>query len=217
LARRSGRFAGLAAQLDGLVLPKAEDPAAFSALAAQTGGLPLWALIETPRGVLRAEALADHPAVAGLIMGSNDLAAALHLPPGPAQRQGLLPSLSLAVLAARAAGKPVLDGVFNALGPAHETALAAECAAGRTLGFDGKTLIHPGQIGPAHAAFSPSSAELAKAEALAAAWAKAEAAGEGVALLDGVMIEALHARAAKALLHKAALINARNRNEGIKE
>lgn len=205
----------IAAQLDGLVLPKAEDPVALSALAAKAQGLPLWALIETPRGVLRAEALADHPAVAGLIMGSNDLSAALRLPPGPDQRQGLLPHLAFCLLAARAAGKPILDGVFNALGPENDAAFSAECLAGRALGFDGKTLIHPGQIGPTHAAFNPSAAERAEAEALTAAFAKAEAAGEGVALFQGRMIEALHARAAEALLRKAAAAHRRETNKGM--
>jgi (3S)-malyl-CoA thioesterase len=176
--------------VDLVVLPKVEDASAAAAVA-QACGKPLLAMIETPAGVHAAAAVASAPGVAGLIAGTNDLAAALRLPQG-AGRGGLMLALQTVVLAARAAGGIALDGVWNGLD--DPDGLAAECAEGRALGFDGKTLIHPGQIEIANRIFGPSAAELEDARALI------EAATGGAERFRGRMIEAMHVEAARRLL-----------------
>lgn len=186
------READLAAAADSaaafVVLPKVEDAATVTAVSARTRR-PVLAMIETPAGVLAAPAIAA--ACAGLIAGTNDLAAALRLPDDD-ERRGLAHALGAIVLAARAAGVPAWDGVFNRLD--DPAALEAECAAGRRLGFDGKTLIHPNQIAVANAAYGPSAAELDDARALIAA------ATGGAERFRGRMIEGMHVAAARRLL-----------------
>ncbi len=172
-----------------VVVPKAED-AGEVAMLATTLGKPLLAMIETPAGVLAAPAIAR--ACAGLIAGTNDLAATLGLPAGAAGRGGLVLALQSIVLAARAAGVPAWDGVFNRLDDAP--GLAAECAEGRGFGFDGKTLVHPGQIAAADAAYGPGAAEIEDARALVAA------ATGGAERFRGRMVEAMHVDAARRLL-----------------
>ncbi len=189
---------------DALLLPKVGGPADLDAAAAQTAK-PLWAMLETARGFLAAGAIADHPRLQGLVVGTNDLARDLMARPGP-NRLPLLPALGLAVLAARAAGKAILDGVFNAF--RDEAGLRAECEQGRDLGFDGKTLIHPAQIAVANAVFAPSEADLVLARRQIAALAEARARGEGVAVLDGRIVETLHVSAARALIARAEAIAA---------
>lgn len=179
-----------------LVLPKVED-AGIAATIAKSVGKPMLTMIETPHGVLRAAEIASTDGVAGLIAGTNDLANALHLP-GAGDRQGLGLSLQLIVLAARAAGIWALDGVFNDL--ADPEGLAAQCAEGRALGFDGKTLIHPNQIEIANQAFSPDAAELEDARALVAA------ASGGAERFRDRMIETMHVEMAKRLLARAGLL-----------
>ena len=176
------------------VLPKAEG-AAEVARVADVLGKPLLAMIETPLGVLAAAAIAAVPGVAGLIAGTNDLAAALRLPPSSGRAQ-MSVALQTIVLAARAGGVWALDGVFNRLDDAE--GLAAECREGRALGFDGKSLIHPGQLAIAARAFGPSEAEIADARALVAA------ATGGAERYEGRMIEAMHVDQARALLERAA-------------
>ncbi|MGH6659110.1 MAG: HpcH/HpaI aldolase/citrate lyase family protein, partial [Sphingomicrobium sp.] len=154
-------------------------------------GKPVLAMIETAAGVLAAAEVA--PATAGLIAGTNDLAADLRLPAG-AGRGPLQAALQLIVLAARAAGVAVFDGVFNGL--EDEAGLAAEAADGRMLGFDGKSLIHPAQIAPTHAAFAPGKAEIERARRLV------EAYEGGAERFDGAMVEAMHVAAAKRLLER---------------
>lgn len=183
--------AGSAAAL--LVVPKVED-AATAARLAEAVGKPMLAMIETPVGVLAAAAIAAVPQVAGLIAGTNDLKASLGIP-AAAGREGLSLALQTVVLAARAGGAWALDGVFNAL--ADEAGLTAECQAGRALGFDGKTLIHPGQIACAAAAFAPSPEEIAEARALIAA------ARGGAERFRDRMIEAMHVAQARLLLRRA--------------
>ncbi len=156
---------------------------------------PVLAMIETPRGVLAAAEIAALAGVQGLIVGPNDLAASLKLPPAAGQAQ-LATALQLIVLAARARGVWALDGVFNKLDDPE--GLARECEQGRLLGFDGKTLIHPGQIDIARAAFDPSEAELAEARALIAA------ASGGAQRYKDRMIEDMHVAQAKALLARLA-------------
>ncbi|MDH4745222.1 CoA ester lyase [Sphingomonas sp. CBMAI 2297] len=183
-----------ASSADFAVLPKAERTADVVKVVEDVRK-PLLAMIETPLGVLAAAAIAAVPGVAGLIAGTNDLAAALRLPPSSGRAQ-MSVALQTIVLAARAGGVWALDGVFNRLDDAE--GLAAECREGRALGFDGKSLIHPGQLAIAARAFGPSEAEIADARALIAA------ATGGAERYEGRMIEAMHVDQARALLKRAA-------------
>jgi citrate lyase subunit beta/citryl-CoA lyase len=173
------------------VLPKAETEQQMRGLAERTG-LPVLAMIETARGVQAAGEIA--PATAGLIAGTNDLAADLAIPPGSG-RAGLALGLQTVVLAARAAGVAAFDGVYNRL--EDDAGLEAECREGRAFGFDGKSLIHPSQIETAYRIFSPSEAELKAATRLLAA------ATGGAERFEGRMIEAMHVEQARALIARA--------------
>jgi len=155
-------------------------------------GKPVLAMIETPRAVIEAASIA--PAARGLIAGTNDLAATLGLPAQGA-RAGLVYALQRIVLAARAAGLPAFDGVYNGL--EADEGLEAECAEGRRYGFDGKSLIHPSQIATANRLFGPSDAEVEAAHRLI------EAATGGAERHEGRMIEAMHVDQARALIAKA--------------
>ncbi len=186
--------------ISALVVPKVDAPADLAAPAAL--GLPLLAMIETPAAVLGAAAIAADSRVAGLIAGQNDLALALRLPPAPQpDPAALATALQWLVLAGRAAGKWLFDGVWNALDDPAGCEGAARAARG--LGFDGKTLIHPGQIAPCHAGFAATAAELADAAALVAA-AGAGGGGSGAQRFAGRMVEDMHIAAARALLARAA-------------
>jgi citrate lyase subunit beta/citryl-CoA lyase len=178
-----------------VVVPKVEDAATAARIAAATGK-PLLAMIETPAGVLGAVAIAAVPGVAGLIAGTNDLKASLGIP-AAAGRGGLSLALQSVVLAARAGGAWALDGVFNALADAE--GLAAECREGRALGFDGKTLIHPGQIAVAAEAFAPTAEEVAEARMLL------DAATGGAERFRDRMIEAMHVAQARNILTRSGL------------
>lgn len=182
-----------ASAADWVVLPKVETAGQAAAVAA-AAGKPLLAMIETPAGVLAAPAIARAAGVAGLIAGTNDLAHELRLPPS-AGREGLSYALQAIVLAARAGCVFALDGVFNGLD--DRDGLAAECDQGRAFGFDGKTLIHPGQIATATRAFAPTSAEIEDARALIAA------AQGGAERFRDRMIEAMHVDQARRLLARA--------------
>lgn len=179
-----------------VVVPKVETPDGVTYAA--TCGKPVLAMIETPVGVLNAPNIATTGGwgveLAGLIAGTNDLAATLRLPPG-AGRASLAMSLQLIVLAARARGLWAIDGVCNALDDPE--LLAEECRHGRSLGFDGKSLIHPAQIEIATRAFSPTSEELADARALI------DAATGGAERFRGRMIETMHVEQARMLLARA--------------
>ncbi|PIE08987.1 MAG: CoA ester lyase, partial [Rhodobacterales bacterium] len=150
---------------------------------------------------------AAHPRLAGMVMGTNDLAKELNCR-FRADRLPLLTSLQLCLLASRAEGKVIVDGVYNAF--KDEEGLRQECEQGRDMGFDGKTLIHPAQLAIANAVFAPSDAELDLARRHIAAFDAAEAAGQGVAVVDGKIVEKLHVVTAKALLAKAEAIAALN-------
>jgi citrate lyase subunit beta/citryl-CoA lyase len=178
---------------DMAVVPKVEraDDAAWAATAM---GKPVLAMIETPAGLLDAARIAAAPGVAGLLAGTNDLRAALGIPPIPG-RVGLTLALQTIVLAARAAGVWAIDGVFNALDDGD--AFAKECRHGRAFGFDGKALIHPYQIAIATHAFGPPEQELADARALV------EAATGGAERFRDRMIEAMHVEQARALIERA--------------
>lgn len=171
----------------GLVLPKVEQPEAVSNLAEYP--LPVWAMIETPLGVLNAAAIAAQPNVAGLIVGANDLARALRTRPDPT-RLPLLHALSAVVLAARAAGKVPLDAVYNDV--RDPEGFGRECSQGRTLGFAGKTVIHPDQIAAANTAFGVSAEQAQAARELLGAWEEARAAGLSVATYRGALVERMH-------------------------
>ncbi len=197
---------------DAVCLPKVERAeevrAADRALAAHGAPieLGLWCMIETPRGVLAADAIAGaSPRVACLVAGTSDLVKDLGARP-TAGRAEVLPSLGLILLAARAHGLAALDGVHLDLD--DDAGLEAACRQGRDLGFDGKTLIHPRQLEPANRAFAPDEAEIALARRIVAAHAAAEAAGQGVTVLDGRLVEALHVEAARRRLALAEAIAA---------
>lgn len=173
---------------DFVVVPRVDGGAVIEEVRALTGK-PVAAMIETALGVLRAQAIGE--ATAALIAGTNDLRASLRLP-GGAGREQISASLQLVVVAARAAGVPAFDGVFNGLEDAE--GFAAEAREGRLLGFDGKSLIHPNQIEPCHQAWAPTEGELARAERLVAA------ASGGAERFEGEMIERMHVEAAERLL-----------------
>ncbi|GMA15989.1 CoA ester lyase [Deinococcus metallilatus] len=185
------REMALLAGVDGLVLPKVEDAGTVRDLHLR---VPLWAMIETPLGVLRAPEIAAVPGVAGLIVGTNDLARALRTRPHPG-RLPLLHALSAVVLAARAHGKLPLDAVFNDV--RDPEGFARECEQGRTLGFAGKTVIHPDQVEPANAAFGVTDVEADEARALLAAWEQARAEGRSVATYLGALVEQMHVEEAR--------------------
>ena len=190
---------------DAILLPKVDSPADLDALAAHTGDTPLWAMMETPLGMLNAAAIAAHPRLAGMVMGTNDLAKELQTR-FRADRLPLQTGLGLCVLAAKAHGVAVIDGVYNAF--KDDEGLAVECAQGRDMGFDGKTLIHPAQIDIANAAFSPSEDEVDLARRQIAAFEAAEAEGQGVAVVDGRIVENLHIVTARETLAKVEAIAA---------
>jgi (3S)-malyl-CoA thioesterase len=196
---------------EAVLLPKVGAPEAVAAAAAALGpatATQLWAMMETPAGILNAAAIARAPRMAGLVLGTNDLAKDLGARFRP-DRLPLLTALQTCLLAARAAGIPCIDGVYNAF--RDEAGFAAECAQGRDLGMDGKTLIHPSQIAAANAAFAPSEAELDLARRQIAAFETALAEGRGVAVLDGRIVENLHVATARALIARAEAIATRER------
>ncbi len=188
---------------DAVLLPKVDSPDDLDALAKITGDLPIWAMMETPRGMLNADAIAAHPALQGMVMGTNDLAKELQTRFRP-DRLPLLTSLGLCVLAAKANGVVIVDGVYNAF--KDNEGLKIECDQGRDMGFDGKTLIHPAQVDVTNAAFAPSEDEIDLARRQITAFEQAEAEGQGVAVVDGKIVENLHVATAREILAKADAI-----------
>ncbi|SEN06223.1 (3S)-malyl-CoA thioesterase [Loktanella fryxellensis] len=190
---------------DGVLVPKVNGPADLDAVADLVPDLPLWAMMETPLGMLNAQAIAAHPRLAGMVMGTNDLSKDL----GSRTRAALTTALQHCLLAARAAGVVALDGVFNAY--QDDNGLRAECDQGRDMGFDGKSLIHPAQLAIANAVFGPSADDVALAQRQIAAFDAAMAEGQGVAVLDGRIVENLHIVTARATLAMAFAIAALER------
>ncbi|MGE7207106.1 HpcH/HpaI aldolase/citrate lyase family protein [Sphingomonas sp. NPDC019816] len=184
-----------------VLIPKVDDVATLAAARRALGpDVPLWAMIETCRGVLSLPVLAGAAAELGLtclVAGTNDLAKDMRLP-SPPSPDVLRPLRVQIVVAARAVGLIALDGVCNALDAPDR--LAEECAEGRQLGFDGKTLIHPNQIAAAHQGFGPDAAEIAWAHKVVAAFAEPAHAGLGAIRLDGQMVERLHLTEAERVL-----------------
>ncbi|CDX41578.1 (3S)-malyl-CoA thioesterase [Mesorhizobium sp. ORS 3359] len=204
------------AEPDGILLPKIGTPRDIL----EAGDLlddnfapdsvKLWAMVETPKALLNIGAIAElgrDPAsrLNCFAAGTNDLVKATGILATP-DRRYLTPWLMQLVLAARAGGLDVIDGVANDFRDLD--AFARECAEGAAMGFDGKSLIHPAQIEPANRAFSPPAEALAEARAIRDAFARPENAGRGIIALDGRMVERLHLAQAEKLLAKAAIIGA---------
>jgi (3S)-malyl-CoA thioesterase len=190
---------------DAVLLPKVASPADLDALAAITGDLPIWAMMESPRGMLNAVDIAAHPKLEGMVMGTNDLAKELQSR-FRADRLPMQASLGLCLLAAKAEGLVIVDGVYNAF--KDDDGLKVECDQGRDMGFDGKTLIHPAQVAVTNTAFAPSIEEIDLAQRQIAAFEEAEAGGQGVAVVDGRIVENLHVATARETLAKAKAIDA---------
>ncbi len=188
--------------VDAVLVPKVSSVADLLAVRASLGedGPPIWAMIETCAAILALPSLSAAAAetrLTALIAGTNDLAKEMRCRLG-ADRMPLIPALTATIMAARAAGIVALDGVCNALDDPPR--FAAECAQGATLGFDGKTLIHPSQIDAANAGFGPTEEELAWARQIVAAFAAPETADKGAIRLNGQMVERLHLAEAEAIL-----------------
>ncbi len=188
---------------DAILIPKVETPEMLDAVAERAPGKALWAMIETPGGVLGAERIAAHPALQGFVLGTNDLAKDVNCR-FRADRLPLMAALQMSLLAARAHGKVCVDGVYNAF--KDDEGLRAECEHGRDLGMDGKSLIHPSQVAIANEVFGPSEEELDLARRQIEAFDAALAAGQGVAVVDGRIVENLHVATARAVLEKASAI-----------
>ncbi|MBN8292336.1 CoA ester lyase [Rhodobacter sp. NTK016B] len=198
-----------AARPEALLLPKVNAPGDVEAVAKildarpETADTSIWAMMETPDGVLNAGAIARAPRMAGFVMGTNDLAKEL----GCRFRADRLPmqyALQTCLMAARAAGIVAVDGVYNAF--KDDAGLRAECEQGRDLGFDGKTLIHPAQLEIANTVFAPDDAAIALARRQIEAFDAATARGEGVAVVDGKIVENLHIVTARQVLSRAEAI-----------
>jgi len=166
----------------------------------------IWAMVETPTAILDVRAIAAHWRVSVLVMGTNDLARELRAALGTTGRHPLVPHLATALLAARESGKVILDGVYNDVKDLD--GFRAECAQGFEMGFDGKTLIHPGQVDICNEVWAPSEADVDHARRVIAAFEEATVAGKGVVTVDGRMIENLHVDNARRLLATAAAIAA---------
>jgi citrate lyase subunit beta / citryl-CoA lyase len=204
--------AAAAMAIDGVLLPKVEsaeavrEAEAILVAAGAPARLAIWCMMETPLGMLHAEAIAGaSPRLGGLVMGTSDLAKDLHAA-HTRDRLPLLTALGLCLLAARAYGLAIADGVHLDL--ADDSGFADACRQGRELGFDGKTLIHPKTIATANQMFAPSQDEVAWARRIIAAHGDAVAAGKGVVLVDGKLIENLHAESARRLVALADQIAA---------
>ncbi|WP_020108088.1 CoA ester lyase [Nocardia sp. 348MFTsu5.1] len=196
---------------DGVLVPKVGSAVDVRALvgaleaADADSQTKLWLMIETPGAFLRVEEIAGaSDRVAVLVIGTNDLINDIHALQVPG-RAPVVTALSMAVLGARAAGRMILDGVFNDI--TDHQGFESEARQGREMGFDGKTLVHPSQIGTANSVFGPSSEEIDHARTVVAAYEEAQAAGKSVITVGGKMIESLHVRDAQRILNLAAQID----------
>ena len=197
---------------DGVVFPKVSAPSDLEAVdavlsdAGAAEGFPLWAMMETAKGILAADAIAQSSKrLVGFCVGTADLAKDLQCA-HPADRSPMLTALQTAVLAARGNGLFILDGVHVDLN--DDAGFEAACKQGRDMGFDGKTLIHPRQIETANRVFAPSEEDIATARKIIAAHKDAQARGAGVTTLDGRLVEVLHVQQAETLIAKADAIAA---------
>ena len=195
---------------DAILVPKVESAAQVTHVVSllDTAGAPtdmaVWAMMETPKGILRAEEIAgSHPRLGLFVMGTNDLVKDMRARHTPT-RLPMITALGIGMLAARAHGLAILDGVYNDI---QDTAgFRAVCQQGLEMGFDGKTLIHPSQVEPCNEIFAPSAAELEMAGKIVAAFKAAQAEGKGVVTVDGRMIENLHVEQAERALALASAI-----------
>lgn len=191
---------------EAILLPKVNSAKDIEALARLLDAHPaakdtkIWAMMETPQGILNAAEIAAAPRMEGFVMGTNDLAKDL----GARNRTAMLTALQHCLLAARAYGILCIDGVFNAF--KDEDGLRAECVEGRDWGMDGKTLIHPAQLEIANQVFAPSNAEIDLARRQISAYETAIEQGQAVAVVDGKIVENLHIETARATLAKAEAI-----------
>jgi len=195
--------AAVAAGPDAILVPKVETPEEVdraSALLDKAGAgahMQLWAMMETPLAMLQAQSIAARASdtrMSAWVMGTNDIAKELRCAHTP-ERQPMITSLGLSLLAARAYGLTILDGVYNDI--KDEAGFAAMCAQGRDLGFDGKTLIHPSQLAPCNRIFSPEPEEVTFSRLVIQAFKLPENAGKGVLKVEGRMVELLHAEIAE--------------------
>jgi citrate lyase subunit beta/citryl-CoA lyase len=203
---------------DGIVVPKVSSAEQLEMIGRRLLDMStdqktrVWAMIETPIAILNVKDIAvaaqdSETRLAGFILGTNDLAkeTGAKFVPG---RAPMLPWLATCILAARAYGIVILDGVYNDLSNAD--GFLRECEQGRDLGFDGKTLIHPNQVGPCNDVFSPAAEEIAQARKIIAAFDQPENRGKGVVSLDGRMVERMHADIARKVVAIADAIAARS-------
>ncbi len=188
-----------------IVVPKVSGTAHLAAVTAITGDVPIWAMVETPTAVFDIRAICAVPQVQVLVMGTNDLVKELRAAMVPG-RGPLLSHLATALLGAREAGKAILDGVWNDV--KDDEGFRAECLQGKQMGFDGKTLIHPNQVGPANQVWAPTEDEIAHARRVIDAFTEAERSGSGVVTVDGRMVENLHRDIAVRVLETASQIAA---------
>lgn len=189
---------------DAICVPKVETAAQVHGILAcltkynASNDLPIWVMCETPLGALNIQEIAAaSDRIQVIVMGTSDLAKELRVPHTP-QRLGFLSALGLCVLAARAYGQEILDGVYLDLNDSE--GFVDSCKQGRELGFDGKTLIHPKQLAEANQVFGPSAEDIQHAKKLIIAFEEAEEAGQGVVLVDGKLVENLHVDEAKRIL-----------------
>ena len=192
-------------EIDGILLPKVSGSGDIDELAPYLPNVPVWAMMETPIGILNAVDAAAHPRIAGFVMGTNDLAKDMGTR-DRADRLPLMTSLQTCLVAAKASGIVCIDGVYNAF--RDQDGLRIESEQGRDLGFDGKTVVHPAQVEIANEVFSPSPEEIELARRQIAAFEVATIEGQGVAVVDGQIVENLHIEAARALIAKAASVEA---------
>lgn len=187
----------IAARPDAVQVPKIDTPDQAAEAVRLAGGLPVWAMVESPRAVLSAEHIAAVPGVTCIVAGLADLAKDLGARPGP-ERHELSYAIQKILLSARASGRIALDGVTADIRDSAGHAVA--CQQGASMGYDGKTLVHPDQIAAANAAYAPDDEAIAHAEGLVAAHEAAAAEGRGVTTFKGKMVEVLHVAEAKRLL-----------------
>ena len=188
---------------DAVLLPKVDDARSVAAYRERLGSVPVWAMVETARAVLRLDDLASAPGLTALVVGINDIAKELRMVAGT-DRLPFHGFLANTVAAARSHGLAALDGVYNAIDDG--AGFAAECGQGLRFGFDGKTLIHPSQVEPCNAAFSPAADEIAWARTVVAAFGTDDAHKKGVIRIEGKMVERLHLDQARQTLAIAEAI-----------